>query len=264
VQQGGGVTGFFIKKAFFDGWDNFISLILFNVVTAVFLGLGYGAFGLLRISLVLGIGAILVWFVAVHLFIGTLSFFEKHLAFYQRPGLEEFKIAFKASRGHALLLSLVDFIILVTGLLVIPFYFGMSSFFGTLIGAILVWILIITLVSLNYYLPVASQLKDRPYKSLKKAYIIALDNPLFSFFLGFYTLVSAILSVATALLIPGLSGILLSHQDACKLLMFKYDYLEEEQITGRRTRIPWGAILIEEKEKVGHRSIKGMIFPWKE
>lgn len=258
------MVGFFIKKAFFDGWDNFISLILFNVGTAVFLGLGYGAFSLLRRNPILGVIALLVWFIAAHLYVGTLSFFEKDFAFYKRPGIAEFKAAFKASLGHALLLSLADFIILVTGLLVIPFYFGMSSFFGTVIGAVLVWILIITLVSLNYYLPVASQLNDRPYKSLKKSFIIALDNPLFSFFLGFYTFISALLSVATALLIPGLSGILLSHQDACKLLMFKYDYLEKEEITGRRTRIPWIALLIDEKEKVGHRSIKGMIFPWKE
>ena len=69
--------------------------------------------------------------------------------------------------------------------------------------------------------------------------------------------------------------------------MYKYDFLEErqqasadqtsadqegtdegqvEQAGGkrRRVRIPWDALLAEDREQVGVRTLRGMIFPWKE
>jgi hypothetical protein len=258
------MTGFFIKKAFFDGWDNFISIILFNVLTVGLLALGYGALQLIQFSLVLTVLVLVVWFVITHILLAAISFYEGHHASYQRPGYEEFKAGIASSWKHALLLSAVDLVLMVTILLVIPFYFRMGSFIGTAIGSLLVWIVILTLLSLIYFLPIAYQLGDRPYKSLKKAYIIALDNPLFTLFMGVYSLISMILSVVTALLVPGTAGVLLAHQGACRLLMFKYDYLEQEGNENRKKEIPWAALLLEEKEKVGQRSFKGMIFPWKE
>jgi hypothetical protein len=44
--------------------------------------------------------------------------------------------------------------------------------------------------------------------------------------------------------------------------MYKYDYLEKNP--GDRRRIPWDALLVEDRERVGKRTLKGMIFPWKE
>jgi hypothetical protein len=43
----------------------------------------------------------------------------------------------------------------------------------------------------------------------------------------------------------------------------KYDYLEENPRADRK-HIPWETLLREERERVGKRTLKGMIFPWKE
>ena len=40
------------------------------------------------------------------------------------------------------------------------------------------------------------------------------------------------------------------------------DYLEENPDTDKK-HLPWEDILFEEKEKVGPRSFRSMIFPWK-
>ncbi len=45
--------------------------------------------------------------------------------------------------------------------------------------------------------------------------------------------------------------------------MFKYDYIEAHPDTDRK-HLPWEELLFEEREKVGTRTLKGMIFPWKE
>jgi hypothetical protein len=74
---------------------------------------------------------------------------------------------------------------------------------------------------------------------------------------------SFILSAFTAFLLPGLGSIVLLLQVATKLRIYKYDYLEENPEANRR-KIPWDAILIDDKQRVGKRTLRGMIFPWKE
>ena len=94
------------------------------------------------------------------------------------------------------------------------------------------------------------------------------------------------------LLLPGPASAVLLLTVAFKLRMYKYDFLEErqqasadqiradqtsadqegtdegqvEQAGGkrRRVRIPWDALLAEDREQVGVRTLRGMIFPWKE
>jgi len=43
----------------------------------------------------------------------------------------------------------------------------------------------------------------------------------------------------------------------------KYDWLEANPGADRR-KIPWDALLIDEREKTGTRSLKNLIFPWKD
>jgi hypothetical protein len=43
--------------------------------------------------------------------------------------------------------------------------------------------------------------------------------------------------------------------------MVKYDYLEEH---GQAKSIPWEELLEDEEDKMGRRSLRGMIFPWKD
>ncbi len=93
-------------------------------------------------------------------------------------------------------------------------------------------------------------------------FYILLDNPGFCIGLLIGTLFVFFVSVFTAFLLPGLTTIMLWHNAALKLRLYKYDYLEEHP-DGRRS-IPWDALLVEEREKVGKRTLKGMIFPWKE
>ena len=63
-------------------------------------------------------------------------------------------------------------------------------------------------------------------------------------------------------LVPGVAGMNLASHDAIRLLMLKYDWLEENPDADRR-HLPWADILYDEEEKVGPRSFKNMIFPWK-
>ncbi len=256
------MVGFYIKKAFFDGWDNLLGIVLVNVSFVALLALGYAAMSLFQIHAALGIIALVLWFVLMHLAAGAVSYYTKEYAWYRRPGFAEFRDCFKEAIPASLVLSAVNLLLVLLTVVIMPFYLSLGSILGTVIFAVLFWVEVMAMGSLMYFLPVSAQLRDRPLKALKKSFIIFLDNAGFSLFLLFYTLVNMILSIVTAMLIPGITAILLSHQDAVKLLMYKYDYLEE-QPEGDRKHIPWTALLFDEQEKVGQRSLKGMIFPWK-
>jgi hypothetical protein len=64
-------------------------------------------------------------------------------------------------------------------------------------------------------------------------------------------------------MIPGVAGISLSRMDTTKLLMLKYDFLEANPDCTKKD-INWEDLLYEERQLVGPRSFKGMIFPWKD
>jgi hypothetical protein len=65
------------------------------------------------------------------------------------------------------------------------------------------------------------------------------------------------------MIFPGPGGLLLFLDEALRLRIFKYDWLEANPDANRR-KIPWEALLIEEREKTGNRTLKGLIFPWKD
>lgn len=257
------MIGFFIKKAFFDGWDNLISLVMLNIGFVIFLGLGYAAFMLIQTQLVLGIILCLVVFVALQVYVGTVSFFTREYAWYKRPGFTELKDCFFNSWKTSLVYASILVFLLVMVTLVMPFYAQLGSILGVVIVSILFWLSVAMFTALLYYFPIAAQLGDDPIKVIKKSLLIFFDNIGISIFLLVYTIINSIISIFTAFLIPGFASIFMMHQIALKLILLKYDYLEENSDADRR-KIPWSSLLLEEREKIGHRSLKGMIFPWKE
>ena len=254
---------FFIKKAFFDGWDNLISLILLNLGYVAVLGLGYLVFHAMQVSLLFGFFVLVAWVVLFQIYSGAVSFYAVYYVNYQRPGFRELLEEGKRALIYVPLISLITVMLVLVMFLVIPFYLSAPGLFSLFAASLVFWASIYLAMVLLYFFPVAAQLKDRPVKVLKKSSLLVLDNLGLSFFLLFYTIFNGVISMFTAFLIPGFASILMSHQGALKLRMFKYDYLEEHPNTSRRD-IPWDALLMDEREKVGHRSIKGMIFPWKD
>lgn len=258
------MIGFFIKKAFFDGWDNLITLVGYNLGFLLVLLAAYGAIEAMAVSAVLGIVLLIVVSGLNSLYLGTVSFLTKSLAWYQKPSFSEKKIAFSDSWRHSLFHWLVNTLVLVILFFVIPFYMSYQTLVMFAIAVVLFWVALALMLSLMYYFPLAAQiLKDRPMKTFKKALLVVGDNMGFSIFFGIYTLFNTALTVVFATIIPGAAGISLSGQVAMKLLMFKYDYLEQHPDTPKR-KVPWEELLFDERERVGKRSFKGMIFPWKE
>ena len=257
------MIGFYFKKAFFDGWDHLFTLVALNLVflgvfaLLVVLPMSMGIAGLLTlIPMIVAAVALSVWWsTSVFAMVGVSDYasvsFGDILGHLRRglvPGLQMAAIA------------IVGMILVSVGL---PFYLTNGGLAGTFAAGILFWCMLIAILSLQYYIPLRARLGGGFRKNIRKSFIMFFDNPLFSVFLLLYNTVTFVISFFLAFMAPGLAGMALALDVAVKLRMKKYDWLEANPEADRK-HVPWSELLEEEKELVGDRTLKGMIFPWKD
>ena len=258
------MTGFFLKKAFFDGWDNLISMVVLNLGYLLILLALLGSMSLVGMHGFLGILALLSSAGLFAFYSAGTAASTWSYAKYERPGWEVFKRGIRQSWRHALLYWLLLVVDASLLLFVIPFYLSYGTIVGTLLAVVLFWVFLGLTFAMLYYLPLFQAMQgDRPTKTLKKSFIIVMDNLFFTLFFAVYQIINLAISALLAGLAPGFTGMALASSDAVKLLMYKYDYLEEHPEADRK-HLPWDELLYEERECVGHRSLKNMIFPWKD
>ena len=140
------------------------------------------------------------------------------------------------------------------------FYSSIGGMMGLAGSIFLFWVFVTVNLAFLYYFPVVNRLNSTFPKMVKKCFLIFLDNPFqtIGVFMGF--ILQMVLSMVTVFLLPGPAGAMLWLDNNLKLLVYKYDYLEEHPEAGRK--IPWRALVLEDNEKIGPRTIRNTIFPW--
>jgi len=257
------MVGFFVKKTFFDGWDNLFQIAAFN---AVHLAL-FSAFIVLPAAL--GSGTLVVAAAAL-LGIAVISVWQavcvaamNEAAEYRTPQFRKALGGLKAALVPGLFMGAVFILIGFSVTVGIPFYLMQKNLLGMAAASLLFWISLAAALTIQYFMPLMVRRGGGIKANLKAAMTLFLDNPGFSFFLFFHSFISLALSLAVAFLAPGPAGVALASVDAVKLRIRKYEWLEAHPGADRK-KIPWAELLSEDKELVGTRTLKGMIFPWKD
>ena len=84
-------------------------------------------------------------------------------------------------------------------LLVIPFYLSYGNIVGTVLSVVLFWVFAALSLALMYYFPLFYHMRgDTPVKTLKKSFILLLDNLGFSLFQAIYQMINLAISVMLA------------------------------------------------------------------
>jgi len=259
---GSGMFGFLIKKAFFDFWDNLIRIVILNLGFILLLAILVYFPLLFKDSPPLFYAFLGLGLALLSVYTGVVSWMVAQIADYRKPELSEALNALKASWPTSLLFAGLNLLLVFLLSVAFPVYGRLKSFLGPLASSFLFWVLIFWVLAAQFYFPIQSRLDRRFLKMLKKSFLLFLDNPLFTFGLFLGSLLVFALSVFTAFLLPGIASILLWQNAGLKLRLYKYDHLEKHPED--RRRVPWDALLVEDRERVGKRTLKGMIFPWKE
>ena len=254
---------FQIKKAFFDMWDNMLGVFLLNFGYVLIIGGGLYLPYLLSFNVALSYIGIALSIVVFNLYTGATSMIARDISDYKSLSFKDFFSYFKEVWKSALALSVITIVQVFILVVAFPFYFQMGGILGVAAMAVIFWVSVVWWISSQFFFPIRARLDTSLRKIIKKCFMIFFDNTIFSLVLGVGTIAVFILSGFTAFLLPGLTSILIWHQVGFKLRLLKYDYLEENPEADRK-KIPWDALLIDEKDRVGHRTLRGMIFPWKE
>jgi len=261
------MIGFLIRKTFYDLWDNMFKIVLINLgfiaCTAIpiflpgFVGSLTGIFALEIIFSALGI-------LVCTVYLSGVSYALRLVSDYGSFGFAEFFDALKKAWPAGIAVGFIVFIIFLIFMFVIPFYLTMEPpIVGLLLAAVVFWTTIFCILSFQFFFTVYTRLGMNIKKTFKKCMIISLDNSGLSIFLIIHNIIVLAISAIFAFMFPGPAGILLYLDQALRLRLLKYDYLEANPDANRR-KIPWDALLIEEREKTGTRSLKNFIFPWKD
>lgn len=258
------MLGFCVKKAFFDLWDNFLPAVLLNL----------GFVAVLAVPIILptiaaaagtiaGIAVLVAGILLSFLYLGLSHSLARDITDYDSLDLRNIGRATRESLRHALLLGLIVVLHVVLISIALPVYAAMESVFGLFAIAVLFWISVIWLLTAQFYLPLADRLSKPPFEALKKAFLLLLDNTGFAIVVALGSILIIAGSFLTAFLFPGIAGLAIWMHTAVKLRLYKYDYLEAHPDTPR-SEVPWDELLFEDRERVGKRTVRGMIFPWKE
>jgi hypothetical protein len=254
---------FFIHKAFFDGWDNLFKLAALNI--GFLLGSGIFIIGpdLVRAPVPFVMLGMLLAFLTIGIWWSACVHALSRIADYGELGMQEIRSALREGLVPGLQFSAMAAALVVILLVALPFYLGRSDALSMVALGIIFWSALGAMLTLQYYLPPRARLGGGFRKNLRKSFYLMMDNPLFSVFLLIYNTLVLFLSMFLAFLVPGPAALALNLDVAVKLRLYKYDWLEADP--GRRgQKIPWFELLQEDKERVGKRTLKGMIFPWKD
>jgi hypothetical protein len=263
------MIGFLIKKTFFDLWDNLFKVALVNLGFIASVAFPIFIPGLLiEISLPLSVVSMLVGILWCAVYLATAAYSLKSVSDYGSFGFSDFFQNIKVTWIPGLVMGAMVFLLWLLITMIIPFYLQISSIIGIFLAAVVFWTAVVGLLSFQFFFAIRSRLDTKISKVIKKCFIFFFDNAGFCFFSFIHNLVILAVSFLLAFLFPGPAGILLYLDEALRLRLLKYDWIEANAATNedaaKRRHIPWDALLIDEREKTGTRTLRSFIFPWKD
>jgi len=257
--------GLLIKKWFFDLWDNLLPAFILNAAVGFFvlgvplvLAPWVGGFSSVAGQLIYAL-SILVVYVAV----GIINGYTWRMSKGERCHISALGDILKRGFRQSLALGLINVVLFEAVGFAIRFYGKQNDAISGIMTAILIWATIFWVFMLQYFFPINAQLDTKLSKLFRKSALIFMDNTLFSFGIAIGSIVIIVISAITLSLFPGIVGLVLWQQTALKLRLYKYDHLEANPNTPKNA-IPWDHLLREESDRIGHRTLKGMFFPWRD
>jgi len=259
---------FIIKKNFCDGWDNLLSVIMVNLVF-LFTGIGLVLLNALASSNAI-LSLLALVFSVIVLSIETFAYSDTAAHIANFDGIR-FLDYFKAIPGvlkDGTLFGLLNSAVFIISSFSIKYYlFEVRSLFGFALGCALFWVVFFYILAIQWFIPIRGLMHNNFRKCLKKCFIILFDNTGFILAYSLYNLILLVLSVVCIGFFPSMTGILIGNTNALRILLYKYDYLEEHpelKTKKERRQIPWESLIAEDREILGPRKLRSFIFPWKD
>jgi hypothetical protein len=257
------MIGFLLRKTFFDLWDNMFKIAAHNAILLISSAALFG-FSFIPTALALRLAGVLLGVLWSALYLNAGAAAAAKISNYESFTFLSIFGKFRAAFLPALLSTVLFCVMAAIFFSLIPFYLLLENAAGMFLAALSFWAGFLLPVFFLFLPAGNTRLTKKPHILLKSCLLLFLDNPLFCIAVFFLAVVLFTLSVFTAFLFPGPIGIALFLDEALRLRLLKYEWLEKTAGEGRgKRKIPWEAILADERQRLGDRSITSVIFPWK-
>ncbi len=272
---------FLIKKNFCDIWDNLFHLLIVNLFTVLSGALCFLVFILASAipgpDSIRGLYALLA--LAFCCVVMSILFFAEgdnalKIASFEGPKLAKYFKNIIPSIKDGALFGLYLALVIAIALVSMPYYFRVwipadgskGNLLGLLMMSLVFWFVVISILALQYFLPVRTIMHNNFKKCLKKCYIIFFDNTLFSIGLGLLNLVNIAVMIFSIGILNGPATISVTCMEAMRLRLYKYDWYEVNPglTKEQRKEVPWEDLIANDKKLLGPRHWKSFIFPWKD
>ena len=219
-------------------------------------------------SSILALLGILFSCVVLSILIFAYSDSAAHIANFEGIHLVDFFKQIPGALKDGALFGLMNAAVFLISSFSIRYYIVVSgTLLGFALGCAIFWVDFFYLLAMQWFVPIRGLMHNNFKKCFKKSFIILFDNTRFSLLMFLYNLILLALSVVCIGFFPSMTGILIANTNALRVLLYKYDYLEEhpELKTKReRRQIPWDDLLAEDRDILGPRPIRSFLFPWKD
>lgn len=241
-----------LKKCFFDGWDNLLTLFLNNIVYLLLIA---GIFFFENIIMEILIVAVF----SFHL-LGTAGIAHNIVRDRESPVKAYFQAVKKV--GHFVFFFILALLCVFSVLYIIPFYFSYGDLLWDTVGFFFLFLVLVLVMALTYYYPMALALPcDGPFKTMRKAFMVLSDNLGFSIYCTFKDIFDLTVSVFTAFLVPGFTGLSINRATTVYFFMLRYDYMEKEKVSKEYAFAD--RYLAEVSEAYTERNFGTLFVPWK-
>jgi hypothetical protein len=258
------MISYILKKTFLEYWDNLYNSFFINICFILIIGMNIYLPELFDFNKYASLLSIIIGLYIFNLFIGFSSSIAKEISDYKIPNWKLFFLNLKKVWKDGILFTtsiILQFIIMT---FVIPYCLKLNN---KILGLSLVSIIFLTCItwwfSMTYYYPVKFRLNLKCFKIINKSLLFFLDNLFLTVFILFFSFILLVISFLTAMILPGISFILIFHQITFKIMIYKYEYLKNNPNSIKKY-IPWNNLLKNEIKIVGKRTFKEIIFPWKQ
>ncbi len=185
-----------------------------------------------------------------HLLAGTLFYLLRALPSLPRIETGEFfgvlkslpPDSFVSSARRASMFGMVALVQTVLLLWIITFYLRTGGISGLVSISLFFWLNLFWQLSAQYHYSMAADFNYSIFKTIRQSLILCGDNLMFSVIIGVITCLGVIVSLVTLLLFPGLTGIIILHEEAFRMLRFRHEYLRKHPGTSS-SHIPWQQLL---------------------
>ena len=256
------MLGFSIRKAFYDGWDHILSLAAMNVFYVLLLLAFYLAGGT-NLETHTALSLTLLSLIVLVYCIYSIGVYRNAYAYGKdlKSDIKGFFSEIKKRIKYGLFHYLVTMLILVGTLFVGPAYLSLGSLMGYFTGTLVLWVALAVLLAMQYYYPLCFYCPHKgPLQIFKLCFAFFLDNFGYTLFLMIRTIFDLVVSVLSALLVPGLAGVAVSRTTMVRLLIIRYEYLDNH-VGIPKKQADWDEMLFDESERLRDRNLLDAVFP---